>query len=194
ISDPCRRAYALGMMAQALAGSDKTGAGRLVQEAFVVLTECVSNPQQRPRTLPPTPQDVGLSLLPVVESIDAGLVQEYFWRTASLCKYRRYVTVACLGRYDPSLASQWLTHSGSRASGSRVQDYPSFYFAAVTQLDPEATVGLVAGLPEDSEEQRKGKLQAWTQVIEMITRNSRERWEWILDKEMHLWHVGKKDI
>jgi hypothetical protein len=98
------------MMAQALIESDKPLANKLVHEAFIMLAGLVDNTQQKNQS--PTPQDVALTLLPVVENIDAELVQEYLWRTVSLCDTPRSVTAAGLARYDRTIARQWLAYSG----------------------------------------------------------------------------------
>ena len=65
--DEIKKAHALGMMACALSASDKTLAGKLMQEAFALLDAFVGNGSTRRM---PTPQDVALSLLPVVEGIN----------------------------------------------------------------------------------------------------------------------------
>jgi hypothetical protein len=186
IDAPCIRAHALGMMAQSLSDSDKPLASKLVQEAFVVLDGLVSN---RPDGRMPKPQDVALSLLPVVESINVELVNEYLWHTLSLGKEPRALTAACLARYDRDIAAKWLP-PGKSASPERSE----FYFAALALIDPEVSVRQAKSLPEISTEDQQAKMRAWTQIIAILRRSTQERWEWIQEERMNLWYVGKEDI
>ncbi len=186
IETPCIRAHALGMMALALSDSDKSLASTLVQEAFAQLDELVIRKSVRGT---PHPQDVALSLLPVVESIDAECVDEYLWHALSLDEGPRALTAACVARYDREMAARWLPPDKPeefRQSGS--------YYVALALLDPEASVRLAKELPETSEDDQKTKMQVWTWIVGMLKRDTQERWEWIQESQMRLWYVGKEDI
>jgi hypothetical protein len=186
IEEPCIRAHALGMIAFALSDSDKTLAGKLVQEAFVILDGVVAKTSSRAM---PKAQDVGLALLPVVERIDARLVHETLWHALSLGAKPRALTAACVARYDRDMANQWLPSGASQSQGQS-----GVYFAVLALLDPEVAIRRVNALPEITEEDQNTKMRAWTSIIAMLRRNTQERWEWMQDSHMQLWHIGKDDI
>lgn len=186
IEEPCIRAHALGMMALALSESDKAMAGKLVQEAFAILDKLVIKTAVRGT---PHAQDVALSLLPVVESINTELVNETLWHTLSLGEKPRALTAACVARYDRDMATQWLPPDMLESPGQS-----RMHFFALAQLDPEASVRLVKDLPEINEEDQNTKMRAWTQIVAMLRRNAQARWEWMQDSQMNLWYVGKEDI
>jgi hypothetical protein len=174
------------MMALSLSDSGKPEAVKLLREAFVILDGTVSH---RPPGVMPTAQDVGLSLLPVVEIIKPELVQEYLWHALSLAEKPRALTAACVARYDRDTAAQWLPPEKSKGPG---RSGP--YFGALALVDPGDAVRRAQDLPEMTEEDQKAKLRAWTQIIAMLRRNTQERWEWMQDSQMNLWYVGKEDI
>ena len=76
--------YALGMMAQALAGSEKTRpvAAELLAEAFDDMARSVEAGQDEFNNME-SGAVTAASLLPVAEAIDPALVSEYLWRSIS---------------------------------------------------------------------------------------------------------------
>lgn len=90
IHNPYLRAYAVGIVAKALAPSDKAKARKLILQAYNILTEANRAPDHRwPQAYsgfsPPT---VAAALLPVVEEIDPTLVGECLWRAVSFRLHR----------------------------------------------------------------------------------------------------------
>ncbi len=120
IHNPFVRAYALGMVAKALARSDKARARRLLLCAYDVLTDFYRSPDRNCLygflgfRLPA----VATALLPVVEEIDPTLVQECLWKAVSFRLPRTTTdfllvrqpewndasTAAFVARYDRQLA------------------------------------------------------------------------------------------
>jgi hypothetical protein len=214
VVDPHRRAFALGMMAQALSASDKATAAELVGEAFSTLSDLVDG-EQREQSSRHEPHGVAAALLPVVESIDPSLVPEYFWRVLSLRRdvtcgsetrvLGRYgegdrmrlsdpVLAACLARYDRDVAWMVLRPPGDETLERGSREFPRFYLAALAILDPKAAVGLADGLPEDNEQTRRAKERAWSEVVWALTRTSQERWDSILEGQLYLWRIGQEDL
>lgn len=183
VETPCIRAHALGMIALSLSNSDKPLARQLIQEALAILAS--TGPTGRL----PSPQDVGLALLPVVENINPELVHETLRQVLSLDEGPRILTAACVARYDRDIAAQWLP--SERPDGRR-RGQP--YFSALALLDPEGAVRLANSLPESTQDEQNQKMRAWVEIIAMLRRNAQQRWEWILDSQMNLWHVGKEDL
>ena len=157
-----------------------------MEEAFAILDTLVIKTAVRGT---PHPQDVGLSLLPVVESIDGELVHETLWHVLSLSDMPRALTAACVARYDRDMATQWLPPDMSDTPGQS-----RMHFFALAQVDPEASVRLAKNLPELNEADQNTKMRAWTQIVAMLRRNAQARWEWMQDSQMNLWYVGKEDI
>ncbi len=90
IHNPHLRAYAMGMVAKALATTDRPRARKIILQAYNVLTEGCRNPdprwpQRRCFFCPPT---VAGCLLGVVEQIDPTLVGECMWRAVSYRLHR----------------------------------------------------------------------------------------------------------
>jgi len=125
IHNPRLRAYAVGMIAKALAPSDKAKARKLVLQAYDILAEAGRNPGRRWSER--SGLEFGLStiaagLLPVVEEIDPTLVGECMWRAVSFRLHRpaddlllalvpeiNEATLAALvARYDRGLAHELL--------------------------------------------------------------------------------------
>ena len=78
---PFARAHALGMIALAIADTDKPKAARFLEEAFDLLKSMAA--EGRPGPLGTDAATVAAALLPVAERIDPARVPEYFWRAAS---------------------------------------------------------------------------------------------------------------
>jgi hypothetical protein len=120
IRNPFVRAYAVGMIAKALAPSDKQTARRIILQAYGTLAEACRNPDPCWDRDPggASPPVVAAGLLPVVEQIDPTLVSECLWRAVSFRLHRPAddylvsreperndaVLAALLARYDRRLA------------------------------------------------------------------------------------------
>jgi hypothetical protein len=90
IQNPYVRAYAVGMVAKALAPSGRAKARKLILQAYDTLAETGRNPDRRWAQLSfvGSPATVAAGLLPVVEEIDPTLVDECMWRAVSLRLHR----------------------------------------------------------------------------------------------------------
>ena len=121
IHNPYSRAYAVGMIAKALAPSDKAKARKLILQAYDILAEASRNPDRRWPQLSWAGSSlpvVAAGLLPVVEEIDPTLVSECLWRAVSFRLHRPAddflvwmepesndgVLAAFVARYDRPLA------------------------------------------------------------------------------------------
>jgi tetratricopeptide (TPR) repeat protein len=87
LQNPSYRAYCLGVIADAVAKSDKVQARKLILEAYDILSKAVANPR-RACWCWYSPPIIGAMLLPIVEEIDPTLVEECMWRAVSFRHHR----------------------------------------------------------------------------------------------------------
>ncbi|MEX2120927.1 MAG: M56 family metallopeptidase [Pirellulales bacterium] len=207
-----RRAYALGMMAQALAGTDKETAARLIDECFALLTDLVNRGDGEGGMLCRS-YCVAVALLPVVETIDPALVREYLWRALSLrhgiatgnttmvlgrhgegqrLRLSDPVLAACLARYDRDLARLVLEPPGDEAI--RAGFYPDFYFAALAMLDAPDALKRLDALPEATDEQKTRKRRASNEIVAALVHRNEGRWQWLLQRQYFLWVADHEDL
>jgi hypothetical protein len=85
IQNPHLRAYAVGIVAKALAATDKARARKLILRAYDILAEADRSADRRwPRdSWQFSPPAVAAGLLPIAEAIDPTLVGECLWRAVS---------------------------------------------------------------------------------------------------------------
>lgn len=125
IIDVPSRAYALGVIARAVAKTEPKQAADLVRRAFVLLEEDAARPDPPQLTGPQTQAAVAAALVLMVEHIDVALVRECLWRSVLLLRPRtedpkqvwRYVTgnsalAMAAARYHGKLA-EFLLPSGT---------------------------------------------------------------------------------
>lgn len=212
IADPHLRAYAVGLMAESLGAPDNADARSLLEEAYGILGKVVDSGASYSDSLT-SPPAVAIGLLPVVEHIDSGLVQEYLWKAISL---RTDITIggnpcsalgrrdgrmvlsdpvlaACVARYDHQLARLVLTPPGDESFNGPVGVFPRNFFAAAAILDPIAGVQALEQLPEDTKSMKTAKRRAWRQFITVLTMDTTERWNWLMEKQLFLWIIGRED-
>jgi hypothetical protein len=84
IIDVPSRAYALAVIAHAVAKTEPKQATDLVRRAFVLLEEDAARPDPPQLTGPMTQGEVAAALVLLVEHIDAALVRECLWRSVLL--------------------------------------------------------------------------------------------------------------
>ena len=152
-ADACLPAYALGMMALAVADADKPEATLWLREAFDLLADLTASGPIPPGA-PHDPASVAAALLPVAERIDPRLIPELFWRTVSLHTPRpvaeiqsEAVYAMLLARYDRTVALAFFEPLASKARTTAEADIEPLVVAA-TVLDPDLAARLVDGLPE----------------------------------------------
>ena len=151
----CLPPYALGMMALAVAATDRPKATAWLLEAFDRL-EDLARAEHHGSSAPPArePSCVAASLLPVAEAIDPALVPELFWRALALHDPApdarpgaAAVLALLLGRYDRSVGLAILEPLACRASCLPEADLIPL-IAAASALDPDLAVRLIAALPD----------------------------------------------
>jgi hypothetical protein len=88
IHNPYSRAYALGMVAKALASEDKPRARKDILQSFEILAEAIRNPKRYWLDWQSSPPVAAGALLPTVEEIDPSLVEECMWQAISFRLHR----------------------------------------------------------------------------------------------------------
>jgi hypothetical protein len=203
---PFQHAYALGMMALALADSDKAAARALLVESH---HELAGLAKEGKRGFQDT-QDaavVAAALLPVAERIDPGLVPECFWRAASWRgkapatsrpkSMPDALLALLLARYDRTVARAILEPSVSGGLSRPGADaYDSL--RAVAAVDPRRAVTLLDTVPDDPDAGlnpfRNPKNEARLSLAGALAARPEDRWDRAVEKLLHLWTVGREDI
>ncbi|MBI3468173.1 MAG: carboxypeptidase regulatory-like domain-containing protein [Planctomycetes bacterium] len=198
IRNPYQRAYALGMIAKALAITDQPRARQLIQDAYALLAESARVPDRQWNTLLQSAPKTAAALLPVVEEIDPTLVPEHLWQALSFRMHRpvadfffaeqveqseSYLAV-WLARYDRELAKATL-HS-SRVLETAEPGRHAYDWAVVTiaLVEPERVLEAVGDDP-------KANAGARRTVVEILSAEGARRWNinaaksflWIPDRE-----------
>ncbi|MGA2060027.1 MAG: carboxypeptidase-like regulatory domain-containing protein [Thermoguttaceae bacterium] len=88
VRNPHQRAYCLGMVAKALAATDKAKAKKLILNSYQILAEASANPQRYWLGWQSSPLRTAGALLPVVEQIDPALLSECIWHAVSFRLFR----------------------------------------------------------------------------------------------------------
>jgi hypothetical protein len=88
VRNPYQRAYCLGIVAKALAATDKAKAKKLILHSYQILAEASANPQRYWLSWQSSPLRTAGALLPVVEQIDPMLVSECIWQSVSFRLFR----------------------------------------------------------------------------------------------------------
>jgi hypothetical protein len=204
-----KKPYALGVMAQALAGSPKTRpvATKLLAAAFDELARSVDTGTD-PFNSAECAAVTAASLLPVAEMIDPTLVPEYLWRSVS---FRRPTpgpesepsqdqildaTAAGLAmriaRYDPATAGVLLEPVARRmasdpnglgaACGRQI-------IAAQAAINPIKAATLLDQLPDTPPKSylRQTKDRARRELAAMLARPADRRWKYLQWEYFHAW-------
>lgn len=213
IKNPYERAYATGIMAHALAATDKANAGALLKEAFDSLTELA---HARGRDVPGGWEGdaaIAGALLPAAEAIDPSRAREYLWRAVA-CRTERTgrafarenwsdaPLAMMLARYDLEVAGVLLDAAVAQEENVKGDVYASqraseLICAATAAIDPLRAVALVEALPDDPEtarhyERRKERARAIAAGV--LSLRGEERWQMLQEKHLHLWIIDKEDL
>jgi hypothetical protein len=156
IRDVPSRAYALGVIAHAVAKTEPKQAADLMRRAFVLLEEDAARPDPPQLTGPFTQGAAAAALVLLAEHVDAALVRECLWRAVPLWrphtedpqKVWRYVTgnsalAMAAARYHGKLA-EFLVPSASTPWVSRERLLAAFLAnpqRAVAAAEPAAKKG-----------------------------------------------------
>ncbi len=206
---PFARSYALGMIALALADSDKPRASRFLGEAFAALNPLAAEGRRGSGGL--EIQDaaiVAAAMVPVAERIDPALVSEFFWRAASFRSTSRprmdqaglpdAALALLLARYDRDAAMVLLApvlDRGPDRQGRRT--LAAGLARALAAVAPERAVALVEAMPDDPglniNPFEHFKNEARLDLAAFLARPPGERWNKITDRLLHLWVVGNED-
>jgi hypothetical protein len=204
-AQPFARPYALGMIALALAESDRARAARVLDEAFRALKPLAAEGRRGFQDM----QDaatVAAALVPVAERIGPALVPEFFWRAAALRAPSKpqmrdatlpdTLLALLLARYDREAAMVLLAPLLDRRPIPK-DNGVSGLALALAAADPERAVALVEALPDDrgvninSFENIKNDVRIG--VATFLGRPPGERWDRVTDRLLHLWVVGNED-
>ncbi len=202
---PAYRPYALGVMAQALAGSDKPVAIGLVEDAYAGLEELARNGERR---FHPDLVQVAAGLLPIVEEIEPNRLAEFLARTLALRPPRGDQTdlyeagiagttaalAMMVARYDRALAAS-LLEPELRKTGTYQGLFGSDYvtwriMAAEALIDPRRAVRLVEALPDDpgaGTDSTTTKNQARIEIAKLLALHGADRWQYVYQNFLYLW-------
>jgi hypothetical protein len=208
--------YALGMMAQALAGPEKTRpvAAELLAAAFDEMAGSVEAGKDEFNNME-SAAVMAASLLPVAEAIDPALVPEYLWRSVS---FRRptpgpegnpaqawFLDGAAAGlamriaRYDPATARGLLDPivrgvvSEPEKTGAAVGREA---IVALAVVDPQKAIGLLEQLPDGPPRSllHQTKDRARWDLVAVLARPADRRWKYLQWHFFHAWVPDVEDI
>lgn len=206
IGEVHHRAYAYGVMAQALADSDKKQATVLLERAFADLRRAVDEGQDRFQGLHCAAGVAG-ALLPVAETIDPQLVPEFLWRAVSL-RPRPSGTggfgdnvdamlSVMLARYDRPLARTIVGPLAARAASSppRLGRQFTTVFVAAALIDSRWAAELIEKLPDIRHPQGYDpKNHTRLAVTKLLTLGADDLWKEVQGQYLYLWTVDTEDL
>ena len=195
--------YALGLIAQRLAATDKPGAVELLETAYHELDQLAE--RGRTSTLHGNAQIAG-GLLPIVEEVVPQRLPEFLARTLSLRErwldtgngvYQADEIAALemmIARYDRDLAARLLRPQIEQLGALRsltTQDFISFrVLAALAMIDPRQAVERIEKLPDDPApglEADSPKNAARIHVARLLAAHGKERRRYIYEYFLYLW-------
>ncbi|MEJ7637074.1 MAG: hypothetical protein WKF75_03550 [Singulisphaera sp.] len=191
------------MMALALSDTDKAAARALLEESHRELAGLAKEEAGSQGT---DAAVVAAALLPVAERIDPSLVPESFWRAASWRgtatamgrsnTMPEAVLALLLARYDREVARAILEPLVSGGLSKPGAGAP--YSRAMAAIDPRRAVTLLETAPDDLDAGlnpfRNPKNEARLDLAGALAARPEDRWEWAVEKLLHLWTVGREDI
>lgn len=197
------RPYALGLIAQRLAATDKPGAVELLETAYRELDHLADRAQTS--TLHGNAQ-IASALLPIVEVVVPERLPEFLARTLSLREpwvdtgngVHKADEIALLtmmiARYDRDLATRLLRPQLEQLGAIRslvIHDViSSRVLAALAMIDPREAVELTERLPNDPApglDESSPKNLARIHVARMLAAHGKERWKYIYEYFLYLW-------
>jgi hypothetical protein len=203
IDDPLHGAYALGLMARALAAADRNSATSLLDAAFVRLEEFRDDSRSYS-----SPANIAAVLLQAVEQIDPTRVQESVWRAAALraplleergvgASGRTAAELAMnLARYDRAAAAAVLARAVAGYDTADVDtSRQAFVAMALALVDPHRAVTLVESLPEDPGlDDMHPKNSARKRTAEILATHGDARWRTARQWGASLWTPAGSDL
>ena len=205
VKEPHQRAYALGMMALALANSDKVQATELIREAFAEIRRHVETSRDYFNNFVSAASLAG-ALIPVAEQIDPQLVSEFFWQAVSYRlphePQRRpdeadAALAMTLARYDRPVARMILEQAAGHLQSETSQRWgpaTNMLFTAAALIDPRWAVELVEQLPEDPDlAPHRTKNSARLTVASILASSGEDRWQMVYKQLRTLWRPDQED-
>jgi hypothetical protein len=197
------RPYALGLIAQRLAATDKPGAVELLETAYRELDLLVG---RGGASAAHGTAEIAAALLPIVEEVVPGRLPEFLARTLSLRDpwldngntVARGDEIAALpmmiSRYDRDLAARLVRPQLEQLGALRslvIHDVISFrVLAALAMVDPREAVELTERLPNDPApglDENSPKNRARIHVARLLAAHGKERWKYIYQYFLYLW-------
>jgi len=199
------RSYALGLMAQVLAGSDKPVAIRLLDDAYADLEQQAASGQRRSH---PDLVEVAAGLLPIVEEVEPDRLAEFLARTLALRPSRGDQTelyeagiagtsaalAMVVARYDRNLAARLLEPELQKTGtyqGLFGSDYVTWrVLAAEALIDPRRAIERVEALPDDAgtgTDPNSTKNHARIQIATLLASHGADRWRHVYQTFLYLW-------
>jgi hypothetical protein len=202
------RAYAHGLLAQALAGKDQPAAEEELHRAFELLAEIASGDQTVWNYH--TPPVLAAWFLSAAEAIDVDRLDEYFWRALSLrlplakhakhepCNVTSQAFLAMLlARYDRETARAIY---GELAQRAQAELEPTWFasvareiYAAAALIDSRWAVEMAEQLPDDADLAANGpKNAARISLVKVLSRRGDDRWQAAFEM-LGLWSPSNAD-
>ncbi len=200
--------YALGLMAQAVAASDRPAAVGLLEAAFHELEQ--QQPTRSGTTLHGKAQLAG-ALLPVVEDVEPDRLPEFTARAialrepwldgSSVAEHAEEIAqiAMMIARYDRELALHLLEPQVKQLAmvrGPAGSDFTSFrVLAALALIDPRRAVELAESLPDDPApglDENTPKNLARIQLAVLLAAHGKARWQQVYDSYLNLWTPGQR--
>ncbi len=201
---PFARPYAIGMVALAVADTDKPRALRYLDEAFKTLKPLAARGLRGTSGIEvQSAAAVAAALLPAAERIDPMLVQEYFWRAAALRDPSRPGTAngvapdaalaLLLARYDREAAMVLLAPLLDRRPVAKDATLPTLILAAGA-VDPDRAAEMLESVADDPRIELH-PLQCFKNIAryrlgEFLTQLPTARWDWLIQDHLYLWTVS----
>ncbi len=203
IDDPLIRAYALGLMARALANEDNAASLALLDLAFDQVEQF-----QDDRQTYSSPACVAAVLLEAAEKVAPARLQEYVWRAVSLRKpLLDERGEGSGGRFDANLALSLARYDRTAAAAVLARALASFNVSdadtlrqafltmALALIDPARAGSLVEAMPDDPGLERTlPKNAARLYTSEILGKHGNTRWQTTRQWGISLWKPEGSDL
>ncbi len=198
------RPHVFGLMARAIAATDKPTAIKLIDAAYSALDQIAANGD----TAAYPGVQVGAGLLPIVEQIEPDRMADFLARTLALRPAQGDPTgregnaiasstaalAMMIARYDRALAAG-LLEPELQKTGSHATTFGTDYvtwrvLSALAVIDPKRAVAQVEALPEDpapGTDPNTTKNQARIYVAKTLAFHGADRWRYIYQYFLYLW-------
>jgi RNA polymerase sigma factor (sigma-70 family) len=200
ISDPHLKAQALGVMAQALAGTKPAQATELLDQGFAVLTDHVASGKDHFNSFTNAAVIAG-ALVPVAELIDPQLVPEFFWQAVALRTpppqdgvehqlgvAADFALALMLARYDRATARDLMTPAVGAIAELAKTGFARALFPALAAVEPKWAVEVFESLPAGPDKERERPA-----IAKLLTLSDEARWRNAY-REAGMWFVDDEDL